>query len=323
MKHLFTFALCVLAAAAAAQPSFTSNNCFHVGAESTLGYGVAIIPYADFVNETGTNHTWDFSDNNAGGPFFSWTLPTAEYIFQSGADSDHIVFAESEINEYALTAFARDAFYSYSDDQDTLYIDGVYSGGNNYPSPNSPYLSFPLQFGDSVYTSTPLLSGNDVIGSRTRWWIYDGYGSVAFPYGTANDVYRIRTVQIDSTFIINFASRYDEMIWFQGATGIPVLRMQGYPTAVNAFYAGVDGAAVVSNNADLVEAVFPNPSAGAVQMSNAVVGNRYAVVSNMGALVHSFTAKSPNVSIDLHDLSSGVYFIRNLNNNRSVRVVVE
>ena len=323
MKHLFTFALCVLAATAAAQPTFTANNCFHVGAESTLGYGVAIIPYADFVNETGTNHTWDFSDNSAGGPFFGWTLPTAEYIFQSGADSDHIVFAESEINEYALTAFARDAFYSYADDQDTLYIDGVYSGGNSYPSPNSPYLSFPLQFGDSVYTQQELYAGNVLVGSRTRWWIYDGYGSVQFPYGSASDVYRIRTVQIDSTYIINFSTRYDEMIWFQGATGIPVLRMLGYPTAVNAFYAGVDGAAVISSASAPAEAVFPNPSSGKLQLSNATVGHAYEVLSAVGAVVHTFVANRTEVPVDLSLQAPGVYFLRNVHTQHTVRVVVE
>jgi hypothetical protein len=264
MKKLFLLGFLCLSLYGHAQPQFTVNNCFQVNDSTHLGFVIVAQNFADFIPQTGTNHTWDFSSTGTPGPWTTWTNPTIPYHFQPASQSIHSIFAASEINEYSLVAFPRDHFYSRSANQDTLYMDGLYTSTNYMFRPRLPFLTFPLDFADSVSTFTRQYANpnqpTNATGSVTRSWIYDGFGTVIFPYGQANNVYRIRTIQVDSNYVISSASTSEELIWFSQADGIPVLRFVNTGGLISAYYTSATGATAV--DATRLEGDFlpyPNP----------------------------------------------------------------
>lgn len=251
---VFVFAMSVLAAIA--QPTFESNNCFHIGIQSQIGWAFLAQSYAAAVENTGNNHTWDYSQ-------LPWAAPTAEYVFQSSAASGNSTFADTEINEYGLATFPRNLFFTYSPNEDTLYYNGLVISSNYRYTPGIPYLTFPMNFGDSLnnFTQLTAIIGNEpsIVGSSTRSWKYDGYGTVQLPYGIQENVYRIKTTQIDSTYITNFASPYQEIIWFRASDGLPVLRFQESGTLISAYFSGLGGSTIAEKDNPNTLLVFPNP----------------------------------------------------------------
>jgi hypothetical protein len=144
-----------------------------------------------------------------------------------------------------------------------LYYDGLHSASSYAYQPGIPYLTFPLQFGDSIYDYSLLYGSggqaSTVLGSVSRYWIYDGYGDILFPYGTQEDVFRIRTVQIDSTFVTSFATVYKEMIWFRASDGLPVLRYQDNSGLISVYYASTDSEVATEEVDTALFSLYPNP----------------------------------------------------------------
>jgi hypothetical protein len=238
------------------QPAFQASNCFQVGTEGTVAWTLLLASYSDAVAETGDNYTWNLSSN-------SWLAPTGSYLFEPALESGFSTFLNSEIHEAATATFSRNLFFSYSDNNDTLYYDGLHSASSYAYQPSIPYLTFPLQFGDSIYDYSLLYGSggqaSTVLGSVSRYWIYDGYGDILFPYGTQEDVFRIRTVQIDSTFITSFATVYKEMIWFRASDGLPVLRYQDNNGLISVYYASTDSEVATEEVDTALFSLYPNP----------------------------------------------------------------
>jgi len=231
-----------LVSLALAQPQFKAEHCFQVGDNSKIGFAVFMESFESNVAKTGSNYTWDFSGTG-------WAAPTASYVFQPGSKTEHTLLGNSQINEYAILSFSRDLFYSYSAGKDTLYYDGLYASTSILNKPPYPYLTFPLNFGDSVYYNGKLYGHptqpNTPLGSVTRSWIYDGFGTVKLPYGTYENVYRIRTMQIDSSYLFKLGVPSEELIWFRQSDGIPVLRFLKNATLISAYFASTPSSASI------------------------------------------------------------------------------
>lgn len=290
------------------QPAFTSNECFQVNDSSKIGFAIYMRSFESFIPQTGSNHIWDFSSE-------AWTNPTASYYFRPSIQSGQTVFHQTEINEYCVLAFGRDVFYTYSSNDDTLYYDGLYISANYKYAPRVPYLTFPLNYQDSVYTYTKQFANpiqpNNATGSVSRYWIYDGYGSVKLPYGTINDVYRIRTKQVDSSYIINTATPYEEMIWFRKSDGVPVLRFLKNATIITAYFTSTSTLTSISgstNNSSII--IYPNPFNDKLVLSNFSTEKikQVFIYDNLGKLVISENSYSDYV--DAKALESGFYFAK-------------
>lgn len=299
-----------------AQAPFTSNNCFQLNDSSKIGFAVVSAAFDDLLDSTGSNYTWDFSSTGSPGPWTSWTSPTISYNFQAASLSIHSPFATSEINEYALVAFARDNFYTYSTNQDTLYTEGFYNSSNKVYSPRIPYLNFPLNFSDSVYTSTIQDGGTAVgPGSVTRYWIYDGFGTLKLPYGTESNVYRIRTHQADSSSVLaSLLSTTEEIIWFSQADGIPVLRIVKMgPTTMAAYYSSASGTTNISEkDFSNTYSIYPNPVANqlSIKTEKNFIGSMYFIKDETGRLLMQGKIINENTSLDISNLATGTYFIQ-------------
>lgn len=258
---------------AISQPQFTNNQCFQVNDTSRLGFAIVNQNFDGFKTLTGSNYTWDFSSGQIPGPWTSWASPTVEYKFQPSSQSIHTLFQNTQINEYANTPFARDLFYSYSNNNDTLYYEGLYSNTSYLAMPRFAYLTFPLNFNDSTGIWAQQFANPNqptfATGSVTRSWKYDGYGTVVFPYGTVTNVYRIKTFQVDSNYIINLATTYEEFIWFRQSDGIPVLRFLKNGTLISAYYASASGTTGLNENFNEMDvSVYPNPFNENIIISN-------------------------------------------------------
>ncbi|TAH24756.1 MAG: T9SS C-terminal target domain-containing protein [Cytophagales bacterium] len=287
-----------------AQPVFTSNECFQVNDNSKLGFAVLSEKFETYLSSTGSNFTWDFASKVSSSPWFNWSAPTIDYKFQPGANGSSFDLRTSEINEESFIAFARNNYFTYALDKDTLYLDGI---GTTRYIPRIPYLSFPLKYKDSVYTKTALFINKLNIGNVSRYWIYDGFGTIKFPYGIAEEVYRIRTHQIDSNFIIKQGTVYEELIWFRKSDGIPVLRFLKTGNLISAYYAGVNGAnATEKLYLDQTTMVYPNPFQSTLYLDHIQEPIQFITITNcLGETIKIQQITSKELSLE--HLSSGVY----------------
>jgi hypothetical protein len=307
------------------QPVFNSSNCFQIGDSSSIGFAIVSAPFSGFLTETGSNHTWDFSATGSPGPWTSWVSPTTSYKFRPSSESIHTTFANTEINEYALLPFARDLYYTYSAGQDSLFLNGLYTSSNYEYVPRIPYLTFPLAFNDSVFTTTNLNNsgGQQVTGVVTRYWIYDGYGMLKLPYGNVPNVVRIRTNQVDSSTVINMViSRNEELIWFDMASGIPVLRLvkQG-ETTVAAYYASATlSAGWETKNRPGTSNIYPNPAQSVLQIHGTDLNVGFSILDLSGRVLKTGNTNTDLTTISIEELNSGIYFFH-LNGNTAQRFV--
>lgn len=314
-----------------AQPQFTANNCFQLNDSSKVGFAVVSQSFDDFISQTGSNYTWDFTNIGTPGPWTSWTNPTTSYKFQPSSQSIHSVFQSTQINEYANVAFARDHFYTYSTSNDTLYFHGYYAG-SNYPYHTPfPYLTFPLSYSDSVHNYTIQSSGNTSVGSVSRDWIYDGFGTVNFSYGTESNVFRIRTKQIDTSMVNgNFiaATILEEMIWFRQSDGIPILRFQKQGTsAIYVYYTSVSGTSGIfesSKNDSFY--IYPNPTNDfiRIQSNSSLIGSPYVITDQIGRIMLTGKLIHQDATIDIRPFSSGMYLLQIGNStNQRYKIIKE
>lgn len=315
-KISLVFVLLIMVSIISAQtPKFTHENCFPQKAESKINFVLLLENYDSFIPKTGTSYTWDLTAAGGPGPWLTWTEPVTTYKFQPSAQSIHSPFYHTQINEYCLTPFSRDLFFTYSGDRDTLYYDGLYLSSNYLYRPRVPFLNFPMSFGDSTRVYLKQFANpnfpNTATGSVTRTWIYDGFGTVKLPYGTAQNVFRIRTKQIDSIYLINSATVYEELIWIKQSDGFPVLRFQKNGTLISAWYSSTGTITAVDEtyvNKELE--VYPNPFTDQLTISKHSPGQikQLRVFDQTGKLIIRKNNFSDN-QLDTRSLKKGVYIL--------------
>lgn len=314
MKKVWLLAIGLYACSVAAQPAFTSGNCFAVGDSSKLGFAVYTQPFDNFVTATGTAYTWDFS--NA-----AWAAPTVPYVFQPGSESIHTLFAGSTINEYAAVMFPRDLFFTYNSPKDTLYYDGLYTSVNSKYNPAVPYFSFPLNFNDSGTTwkqqfANPNQPAN-ATGSVSRMWVYDGYGTLKLPYGTVQKVMRLRTRQTDSVYVLKGGVTAEELIWFDETTGIPVLRFVKNATVISAYYASASATAAVDNTVITGVKVYPGVADDYITVSGLSGSAVYTISNAAGVVCIKGRLHTHANSIHVQSLPAGMYYFTDDSGHRA------
>ncbi|MEY4593754.1 MAG: Secretion system C-terminal sorting domain, partial [Bacteroidota bacterium] len=214
----------------------------------------------------------------------------------------------------------RDQFYSYSAAYDTLYYHGYYAGGTSYVYyVPLPYFVFPMNYSDSVSVSRPITNANGTIqtGSVNRNWKYDGFGTIKFPYGIENNVYRIHSYQIDSLVVNGIfisATTTEELLWIKQSDGIPVLRFQKQgASSLYAWYATASGGTSISEFEETqLVSIYPNPSNGSIRLraEKSLEGSQYKILDYFGRVVCKGTLIATHESIDVRNLSAGSYLFQ-------------
>lgn len=318
LSLMIAYIICSHFFAAQAQPVFTAANCFSLGDSTGIGTGLTQASFLSMVSETGSNYVWDFSANNSGGPWYSWTSPVNRYVFEPGANASQILFHPFPIYENpGTTASAYHRAFSYSADGDTLYKLAESSGGGSnvvVMNPPLPYLSFPMNYQDQGSANIFNLGPAGPVSTTRRTWKYDGFGKIIMPFGVIDSVYRFYTVQVDSILSFQYVSTGKELIWFQKSSGIPVLRFIESGTSFVALYTASQNALGLAERSSAEGiSVYPNPCNENISFTcndnNAV----YFIYDMQGRkLMEGKSLRGIN-TISLEGLNRGSYVLQNGN----------
>jgi hypothetical protein len=141
---------------------------------------------------------------------------------------------------------------------------------------------------------------------------YDGYGTVRLPWGTYNDVFRLKWYEMDSAIAVNSKNVYQTYLWYKRGGGIPVLRLwyNADLDATSGIYAATANLRLAGSSSvgtdDVNEfAIYPNPATDAIHFTSEAASVR--VYDQLGKLV--LTSSQPTSSISIADLAPSVYVI--------------
>ncbi|MEO6834232.1 MAG: T9SS type A sorting domain-containing protein [Chitinophagaceae bacterium] len=299
MKQTFIlFCARVLTTGALAKPTITGGNVPPVGYSKSLSTGPAtIVP--DAIG--GPNVIWDFSSLNlptigtmtvidpATGPFIS-QFPTTNFAFQFNLTTGQ------KLNYYYASSTAK---------LDLLASDVTSSstGSNTYTNGRSQ-LDFPIAYLGTTSDTYQKTSGSLQTTTNT----YDGYGTLKTPYGTYNNVVRIKQV--------NSAFPNPDYMWFQTN---PLLNIFGYNSNNNSYFSYDGGTTSVSGftpNPAFIT-VQPNPvkNKGILLIEGIVGKGDLRIYSALGQLVKHTTISTSTVPLDVATWATGVYFYSFISTN--------
>jgi len=285
-------------------------------------------------NDTGPNHTWDFSDleaiNTTDQSYVSVSsTPFAyQFLFNNPFDpqyqSDH---AAPFDGIPSLPGFEITEVFTYYKNTDSDYrLTGMGVSLNGIPlaaksQPVDKIYQFPLEFGDqtSAYTETsfdvPTLLTYKM--KQTRANEVDGWGTITTPGGTF-EVLRVKTtLDVTDSIAIEFEGfpinqelprpQSIEYKWLANGYQVPVLTITqtfGQVTGVR-FYSGPLS---VSEDVSIPNVIlFPNPVANEVMLMGVKLNTPYSLHSADGRLLANdrYTGR-----IDVKNLGPGPYFLQ-------------
>jgi hypothetical protein len=170
------------------------------------------------------------------------------------------------------------------------------TGGNTYTNGRSA-LDFPIAYLGTT-TDTYQKTGGSV---QTTTNTYDGYGTLKTPYGTYNNVVRIKQV--------NSAFPNPDYLWFQTS---PLLNIFAYISNNNSYFS-FDGATTGVNAQALATkvSISPNPATGSVVVSIHGQGTREGklnIYSSDGRLMTSLISDIAGAHINVSTWAGGLYF---------------
>jgi hypothetical protein len=291
-----------------AQPAFTYDDYPNLGdKDTTMAQGQVLVKVD--VEAGGNGHTWDFSAMS----FLNNFRQVIEYRTPQAQSSKP--FTDATIEEYG-NGVNGETVWIWTMSNDTLYR--IRQGDNVNGAiyfPHYPDIVFPMTFGQ-VYEHTQTQNIGDPPVSpawiRTSRVEYDGYGTLKLPWGTYNDVYRLKWYELDSGIALGNKNSYQSYFWYRRGGGIPVLRLLynldlDAATAIYSVWANIApaGSASVASHPAAGVAAYPNPARDIISFDREVTDIR--VYDQLGKLV--LTSSQPMSSISIADLSPSVYVI--------------
>jgi len=300
-----------------AQPNFTSGDMPNIGNMDTiLNY-----PFSGDINdidaETGSGYSWDFSNE-----FFFSSIYNVE-TYRVKTDPISTPYVDATIEHYMSgTSGTNVSLYDYSND--TLFIHRIGAGGSGTPFvPPLASVNFPIAFNQTSDITWPLYASGNLTGERRTTVLYDGFGTLTLPNNrTFNNVFRIKKVEVDSSYITNSTITYLSYVWYKQGGGVPLYKITSVNgTSLTKFLnnsadATVTGLTEVNN--DFSTEVYPNPTNGQVTIKtdNKLVSIQLLDIN--GKQVNKIDLNSK--TLDLSELKSGVYFLQ-LTTDKTVKTV--
>lgn len=337
MKNITLLAV-LLSATLTAQTTYNSSDFAAVGESfeiSTAGNFVA----QDFA-QTGADFSWDFSamtgesfetvgwlNPNNTGYKTTWCLFNL-YVLNCNSQFNANFNLAGEFNEatalenLGVTNLVNHYFKS-STQLESRMIGATFAiNGSDVPftvdydTPDVVY-EFPISFNDN-YSHTSTLSADfssfgfpvSIDGTTQRTNVVDGWGSVTTPAGTYANVLRMKTTLVTDQYIVydgqeipvqNTTVTYK---WLDPAHGVPVLEAVGseagnlfIPIRVTFLGQALHVHTRTFENVNL----YPNPTSGALYLSEDIAVDRVEVFDMLGMRVGS--------QLDVSALPTGVYFV--------------
>jgi hypothetical protein len=266
--------------------------------ESTVTFvNPALTPFADSVAGTGINLASEFQDEEASGYGF-YT------VNQQGMS----------INSFGIMESGVPFMYSVYD-----------------PAPK--ILSFPFAYentyntnGQIVFSYSPEFS---MVNKEWATVTADAWGTLTNPTGTYNNVLRIKTHSVDSTFIymngqLFAADGYESLDYSWYSSDHRYLVQSIYGDLIGGVFEawGVDY--LVEESASVGEKfvsnlhVYPNPTSDVLFIDNA--NGQYILSDMLGRKVIDINAQGNHgqIRVDVGSLPEGIYILQEMNNNQVV-----
>ncbi len=293
-----------------AQPAFTSADIPNIGDNDTT---ITIANY-DLPNDldaaTGNDYTWDFSD-----------LPFSTYSFLFDVDTyrekQHDMaeyFPDATIERYTNGINSEWLGY-YQIRNDTLLMYRYSSPSAAGWFPPIALMAFPLEFNESSDITSTFYYGDLATGERRAIVKYDGFGTLKMPDNkTHHNVFRVKSVERDTTFVTNGSITYTSYIWYQQGGKVPLLQIRNMGTPGSYIILGskANGSQTGLNKLEELHNItlFPNPvqSSLNIDIPNAQDIIETKLINPMGQIIKVFPYLPK--TIDVHDLPKGLYYIQ-------------
>lgn len=295
-----------------AQPNFTYADHPNIGDLGTYNHEPGYTPPGNLDTETGNNYTWNFSSLTFNQTF--WAIDSFRVKTHPASSN----FTTATIEYYHTEAAGANLeLYSYSND--TLYIHKTGSpiSGQSF-KPKIASIKFPIVFNGMSQIIDTVYQGSYKTGLRTTKVLYDGFGTLNLPNGNNhNNVFRVKKVETDSSFLTNVVIIYTNYIWYPQGGGAPLLRISKtdfYPSSGNIYslYARQNGSTSVADNemeldSDII--LYPNPANHIIQLKGIANDQAYTIYSIRGEEMKKGRV-SANNKIQLQELPVGTYFLK-------------
>ncbi|RZJ69796.1 T9SS type A sorting domain-containing protein [Flavobacterium sp.] len=339
MKKITLLFLGLVGFSALAQTTYPSTSFASQGNTFTVTTAAGFLAL-DFT-QTGASQTWNFSalttqsvgeqswiDPNATGYKTSWCF-SHFYVFNCNSQfNSNFNLAGDPTEGISLAEFGVTNVKNHLH-KNALHLESRMIGATidlngtslpitvDYTQPDVVY-QFPITF-NTNYTNTSALNvdfstfGVDasIVGTTQRTNEVNGWGSLVTPAGSYASVLKMKTTLVtDQTVTYEGQATPTQTTaviysWFDPAVGIPVLTATGtevggqfVPARVTYFGQSLR----VSENSLQDVSLYPNPTTGVLNLSRDLSVDAIFVYDILGAKVGN--------SLDLSDLSFGIYFVR-------------
>lgn len=311
MKRFTVFALLLFSGLANAQVSITSSDMPQAG--DTIRYSNVLVFSTVNVDSTGPNYTWDFSNLSRAGQGLYEYKSSSSINFAYGLFFGFSSFGLKVIDTLQLGTIALyDIYDFYSNSSSVFRAEGrglTYQGLPipSFYSDEDEIYQFPLQYGDhdssTFAVSFELSTLLSLTQSGSRVNTVDGWGTVITPYQAfscirlKSTIYELDSISSSSLpFPIVFPITKVEYKWMTPGQKMPVMEVKGnmlgglfVPSSIRYrdIYRGpVTGISDVNSFWDDVS-IFPNPSAGNVNVGGLNPGTNYSarLYNLSGALI--------------------------------------
>ena len=322
MKTLYLFIIgIIITGTIQAQITLNSNTSTpDIGQSFTY---ISVLSPSLNVSQSGANQTWDLSS-------ISGTPADFNYIDPSTATESGSFPAASLVEAIATT----ETYYSRSSSEYT--IEGRLIPGSQretYATDKREILKFPLGYND-VYNETfaGLLENLSTLQTMDRSGTTkieaDGYGSLILPYGTINNVLRVKTIQeyTDYYFGNPFVTYNDTMYFWYNATTKNYIAshttsyVNGMPYISNATYIDQGGLVTSIDETKTIEktiSFYPNPANDYITINNNGQSVAINIIDVTGKSIMDLNVENGEQLIGLSNLSKGIYFLRYTQNSQA------
>lgn len=304
-----------------AQPAFTSADMPNIGDSDSITFLTHHQLTNDLDVETGNDYIWDFSSL----PFSTYPNFVDVDSYREKQHNMAEYFPDATIERYTSGVNGEKlGYYQYRNDTLLMY---------RYTSPSSAgwfppiaLMAFPLQFNQSSDIVSTFYYGNLATGERRAINTYDGFGTLKMPDNKSfNNVFRVKKVERDTTFVTMSSITYISYIWYQQGGKIPLLEIKYAGTPGNYFVFGSKAKGSQTGLNELVELkgmkLYPNPVQDHLELEvlDADKVLETSLISPLGQVIKVFDYLPQ--SIDVSGLAKGYYYLQLRSENEVNRMV--
>lgn len=334
LRVLTTIAIVLLATASQSQTVITYNNHSpQIGQTDVIkGLFGDLNPIEIDPGPAGANVTWNFAEFIGTEETTNSFIDPAQTPFADSIAGTSVNIATEFIDEDG----AGYAFMSSTQQNLTLKSYGFIATGEppiyNTYDPAPEVMVYPFAYGDTYDTYGELEMSFEGFVNLTKTWATataDAYGTLTNPTGTYNNVLRIKTVTIDSTFTyfngqLFMADGYESIdyAWYSSTHRYMIQNIWGDLIEGEFEAWGVDylieESASVENPEYSVLKIYPNPAAEVLFIENGQ--GRYILTDLLGreVLEVNVDPSGSNYEMNVSQLPEGVYILQEIKDNQAI-----